>query len=181
MSGNNETAMIERAMKELEQPSGKDDAGNRAREALKRRASQAKRAMFNLYMVLTTFVTVFALAGGAFIYTEFQKPSKYVTDIRPCRYVDPKTEQEITGTREYSYQSKNFMGIDYRMSEQVGVKTKLDLKGEIMNITGIHNEGWWSVYSDMGERGILILKPATLYVFAMGENTYVFQDKDFCR
>lgn len=181
MSGNYDATMIERAMKELEQPSGAEDAGNRAREALKRRAQQAKRAMFNLYLIVTTFVTIFVIGLGAFTYTEFQKTSKWVTDARPCRFVDPKTEQEITGTREYNYQSKSIFGIDYRMSDQVEVKTKLDLKGEVMNITGISNEGWWSVYSDLGERGVLLLKPASLYVFAMGKNTYVFQDKDFCR
>ena len=181
MTGEYDTSNIEQAMQELEQPSGKDDAGNRAREALKRRAQQAKRAMFNLYLVVTTFITIFVIGAGAFAYTEFQKTSKYVTDIRPCRYVDPKTEQEITGTREYNYQSKSILGIDYRMSDQVEVKTKLDIKGDAMNIAGISNDGWWSIYSDIGERGILLIKPASLYVIAMGKNTYVFQDKDFCR
>ncbi|MNY46999.1 hypothetical protein D3C86_1822310 [compost metagenome] len=96
-------------------------------------------------------------------------------------YTDEKTGVQISGSREYSYPTNSIFGIDYRISNRVTVKTKLDVRGTAMNIAGISNDGYWSVYVDTGEQGIQMLKPASLYVIAMGKNTYIFPDSAFCR
>lgn len=159
----------------------RQDAGSRARAALKKRAEQAKHVMHNVYLAFSFFVLVFVAGLAAFVWQEYQKPAKIVTDIRPCYYKDPKTEVEITGTREYSYPNKNLFGFEYRQADQVTRKTNIDVRGSAMSITGLSSDGWWTTYVDQGERGIQQLKPANVYVVTMGTKTYIFQDNTFCR
>lgn len=161
----------------------KDDAGTLAKERLAKRVNNIKKAAVRTYMVIMTLVVL--IIGGVIGYLcwEYSKiqPVRY-TDYRPCSYVDERNGIEITGRREFSYMKHSFFGIEFRKEGEVSEKTQIDIKGDVITVVGLTSDGkWWGKFSDLGERGILMLNPADTYVITTKKAAAVIDYAGFCR
>lgn len=156
------------------------DAGVEARERLETKR-KSRKVLRTVLSVLAFFLITAVSATGYRVYLEYKKPGVRVTDYRTCKYVSEEQNFELTGKREYSYMQKEFFGIQYRESKKVTESTEVDVRGSAMNIVGLNQGTWKSVYVGEGERGIQILMPAELYVITMGKKTAVFNYADFCK
>lgn len=156
------------------------DAGAEARKRLESKR-KSRKVLWTVLTVLTLFLIAAVSAAGYRVYLEYKKPGVRVTDYRTCKYVSEEQNLELTGKREYSYMQKEFFGIQYRESKKVTESTVVDVRGTAMNIVGLSEGKWKSVYVGEGERGIQILMPAELYIITMGKKTAVFNYADFCK
>lgn len=156
------------------------DAGAEARERLESKR-KSRKVLWTVLTVLTLFLIAAVSLAGYRVYLEYKKPGVRVTDYRTCKYVSEEQNFELTGKRKYSYMQKEFFGIQYRESKKVTESTEVDVRGTAMNIVGLSEGAWESVYVGEGERGIQILMPAELYVITIGKKTAVFNYADFCK
>ena len=156
------------------------DAGAEARERLESKR-KSRKVLWTVLTVLTLILITAVSLAGYRVYLEYKKPGVRVTDYRTCTYVSEEQNFELTGKRKYSYMQKEFFGIQYRESKKVTESTEVDVRGTAMNIVGLSEGAWESVYVGEGERGIQILMPAELYVITIGKKTAVFNYADFCK
>lgn len=156
------------------------DAGAEARERLESKR-KSRKVLWTVLTVLTLFLIAAVSLAGYRVYLEYKKPGVRVTDYRTCKYVSEEHNFELTGKRKYSYMQKEFFGIQYRESKKVTESTEVDVRGTAMNIVGLSEGAWESVYVGEGERGIQILMAAELYIITIDKKTAVFNYADFCK
>lgn len=158
-----------------------DDAGTLAREKVQVRHSQVKSTLLKTYLFFCTLVVIALIGLGWYLYAAFTAPGTLVTDTRPCEFIDEARSINLTGRRHYSYMEKELFGIQYRDSSKVRTETELDVKGTAMNVVGLSNGGWWGLHIGTGEKGIQLLKPASVLVFTIGTKNVVVNDSVFCK
>jgi len=157
------------------------DAGRQAREKIQARSKSIGATLLRTYLLISGLF--FAVVGGAawYLYTQVKMPGVMVTDTRPCEFVDEGRGIHLTGRRHYSYMERELFGIQYKDSSKVREETELDVNGTSMNVVGLNSDSWWGVFIGQGEKGIQLLKPASVFVFTIGPKNVVVNDRDFCK
>lgn len=157
------------------------DPGQEARVRLQNRAKKIKVTMARIYMGFTLMVFIALAAVVYYGYDQYKTSAVRYVDYRPCQYVNEKHGVEITGRREFSYMQHSILGIQIRDSKAIDEKTQIDVRGDAMTIVGMNGKEWWSVFVDMGERGIQMLNPAETYIVTTKGKAAVIDYAAFCR
>lgn len=137
--------------------------------------------MVRTYVTLTSLILLALIGAGWFIYQEYQKPGKLEPYYRDCSYTNKESGIEITGRREYFYSVKNIFGFHLRQKADMEDRTQIDVRGEPITVVGLSEGGWWTKHSGEGERGILMLKPADMYVITTKKTGFPVNYGDFCK
>jgi len=157
------------------------DAGARARSAMKDRAvaaAQAAKRLLYKTIAITLFISAIVIgAGGYYVYSTSTKG--YVTDHRSCELdVGGYT---VTGERTYSYPYIDFLMWRSIDKTTVTEKTIIDVKGTGMTVVGITGEESTVTSIGEGERGTAVIKNADTYVFMIGKKVAAKSYKTFCK
>lgn len=157
------------------------DAGILAREKAKGRSFKAKvRRAWNWTKAI---ILLLLLLAGAFLYWQYTvRKHTYVVEPRICFFETADKSIRLTGTRYYSYTQNEMLGYRWAHTDDVSVKTEIDVKGDSMVITGLGGpDGPTSKYVPQGERGVQVLTPATTYVVTLDKRSVVLESNKFCR
>lgn len=184
------------------------DAGERARAKLK--ARNVAKALIRKVLIITAVLIVLFVASmiGTGYYLWQTKTTRYVTDERNCS-VTLSGGVTITGKRSYSYPYHELLGIGWRETAKVDVRTRIDVPSKGITVMGLVDqvplpvveetqdgkepakkpapkmlEGgkWWGFTIGQAEGGIRNLSPADTYIFVTGANEMTaVASTSFCR
>ena len=157
------------------------DPGALAREKVKGRSFKAKvRRAWNWTKAI---ILLLLLLAGTFLYWQYTvRKHTYVVEPRICFFETADKSIRLTGTRYYSYTQNEMLGYRWAHTDDVSVKTEIDVKGDSMVITGLGGpDGPTSKYVPQGERGVQVLAPATTYVVTLDKRSVVLESNKFCR
>ena len=101
------------------------------------------------------------------------------TDTHSCTW--PVGNLTITGTRSYTYGFQEYFGFRITDTSQIAEKTIMNLDGTAITVVGSTGDKWWAEIEHDGDRGQLIMKPASNYLFVSGKNVGMVEYKSFCK
>jgi hypothetical protein len=140
-------------------------------------AYKAKRAVVKLIWLCLLITLVCIGAVGYYGYK--MRVVGVNTDTRSCTW--PVGGLTITGTRSYTYGFQEYFGFRITDTAQITEKTIMNLDGTAMTVVGSTGDKWWAEVVRDGDRGQLIMKPATNYLFVSGKNIGMVEYKSFCK
>jgi len=155
------------------------DAGDNARRLVKlRKAAVVARKVFFRTIALVVVLSLLSVAAAAYY--------GYTTRVGGYKSVETKCsfmlgDQELTGTRIYSYPFQEYFGFRLTDTKQIEEKTRLNTNGNPLQVIGLEGDTHWVQNIGMGERGFVLLNHADSYVFTSGKVADVVKYKSFCK
>jgi hypothetical protein len=159
------------------------DKGSLARMLLETRKENKRlkrnRLIAGVLWRLLFAVIIGGLVYGAYLYVMSSITTGRYTDERSCKV--SKGNLTISGKRTFSYPYKTLFGFRLVDENKVLVDTVMNVNGDKITVVGLKgNKTYWQNKAGMGEKGIMILKDADIYLFQTDKELIVATSDGFC-